>query len=105
MLLTVLGFPIVASKLTLDDNLLTLLREFGEVLAGFSPDCHVYESSDLLSLALTVVIELIVSDGSGSDWGAGISVSQGWVSNQVTGDDDAIDVHSNMRCSQLNFCY
>ena len=99
MLLTVFRFPIVASQLAFDDNLLTLLREFGEVLCWFSPDSHVYESSDLLPISLTIVIEFIVSDGSRSDWSTGLSISQGWVSNEVTGDDDAIDVHSSMRSS------
>ena len=104
VLLTVLGLPIVASQLTFDDDLLTLLGELREVLGWFSPYCHVYESSDLLALSFAIVVELIVSDGGRSHWSTGLSVSQSWVSNQVTGDDDAIDVHSNMRLI-VSYCW
>ena len=104
VLLTVLGLPIVASQLTFDDDLLTLLGEPREVLGWFSPDSHVYESSDLLALSFAIVIELIVSDGGRSHRSTGLSVSQSWVSNQVTGDDDAIDVHSNMRLI-VSYCW
>ena len=45
------------------------------------------------TLALGVAKELIVSDSGGSDWSARVGFSQGWVSDQVTTDDDAIDVH------------
>ena len=96
MLLAVLGFPIIASQLTFDDDLLAFLSQRTEVLCRLSPDGHVYESSDLLTLALGVAKELIVSDSGGSDWSARVSFSQGWVSDQVTTDDDAIDVHCNM---------
>jgi hypothetical protein len=96
MLLAVLGFPIIASQLTFDDDLLAFLTQRTEVLCRLPPDGHVYKSSDLLTLALGVAKELIVSDGGGSDWSAGSSFSQGWVCDQVTVDDDAIDVHSNM---------
>ena len=84
--------------MTFDYDLLTLLREFREVLTEFSPNGYVYESSDLLTLTFAIVIKLIVSDGSRSDRSVGTSISLGWVSDKVTSTDDAIDVHTYMRC-------
>jgi hypothetical protein len=65
-------------------------------LAGLTPHGHVCESSDLLTFAIAVVEEFIVRNSGGCNRSAGVSFSQGWVSDQVTTDDDAIDVHSNM---------
>src|SRR6266446_2559737 len=67
MLLTIFGFPIVTAQLTFDD--------------------------DLLALSIGVAKELIVSDSGRSDWSARSSFSQGRIGDQVTTDDDAIDVH------------
>jgi hypothetical protein len=75
MLGAVLGLPIIAPQLALDDDLLAFLSQLGQVLCRFSPDSHVYESSDLLALALAIVVELVVSDCSGSDWSTGLGFS------------------------------
>jgi hypothetical protein len=101
MLLAVFSFPIIASQLTFDDDLLAFLSQRTKVLCRLSPHGHVYESSDLLTLALDVAKELVVSDRGGSDRSSRVSFSQGWASDQVTSDDDAIDVHSNMRLTFL----
>ena len=63
--------------------------------AKFSPDFsgHVYESHDLLASAIAVVEELVVSDRGGCHWSSRISLSQGRVGDQVTTDDDAINIH------------
>ena len=97
MSLAVLGLPVVTTKLPFDDDLLALFGERGEVLSGLSPYGHVYESSDLLAVALAVAKELVICDCRGGNPSARVGFSQGWVSNQVTSDDDVIDVHSNMR--------
>jgi len=68
MFLAIFGFPIVTAQLAFDDNLLALLSQGSEALAGFAPHSHVYESSDLLAFAFTVVKELIVSDSGGCNW-------------------------------------
>jgi len=95
MLLAIAGFPIVTAQLTFDDDLLTLLSQRSEALAGLTPHGHVCESSDLLAFTIPVVEEFIVSNSGGCNRSTGISFSQGWVSDQVTTDDDTIDVHSN----------
>src|SRR3981081_3798834 len=96
MLLAIFGFPIVTAQLAFDDNLLALLSQRSEALAGLTPHSHVDESSDLLAFTIAVVEELIVCNSDGCNRSTCISFSQGWVSDQVTADDDAIDVHSNM---------
>src|SRR5258706_2147032 len=96
MLLAIVGFPIVTAQLAFDDNLLTLISQRSKTLAGLTPHGHVCESSDLLAFAIAVVEEFIVRNSGGCNRSAGGSFSQGWVSDQVTTDDDKIDVHSNM---------
>jgi hypothetical protein len=64
-----------------------------KILSRLPPHGHVYESSDLLASAIAVVEELVVSDRGGCYWSSRISFSQGRVSDQVTTDDDAIDMH------------
>ena len=54
---------------------------------------YVYESRDLLASAIVVVEELVVSDRGGCHWSSRISLSQGRVGDQVTTDDDAINIH------------
>ena len=61
------------------------------------PTPYVYESSDLLAVASVVVEELVVSNSDRGERSARIGFSQGWVRDQITADDDVIDVHSNMR--------
>ena len=95
MLLAIAGFPIVTAQLAFDDNLLTLLSQRSEALAGLTSHGHVCESSDLLAFTIAVVEEFIVSNSGGCNRSTGIRFSQGWVSDQVTTDDDTIDVHSN----------
>ena len=97
MPLAVFGLPVVATELPFDDDLLAFLGKRREVLSGLSPHGHVYESSDLLAFALAVAKELVVSDCCGGDRSPRVGFSQGWTSDQVATDDDAIDVHSNMR--------
>ena len=97
MPLAVFGLPVVATELPFDDDLLAFLNKRHEVLAGLSPHGHVYESSDLLAFALVIVKELVVCDRRCSNRSASIGLPKDWVSNQVTSDDDVIDVHSNMR--------
>ncbi|MEY2603163.1 MAG: hypothetical protein QOH31_937 [Verrucomicrobiota bacterium] len=65
MLLAIVGFPIVTAQLAFDDNLLTLLSQRSEALAGLTPHGHVYESSDLLAFAIAVVEEFIVCNSGG----------------------------------------
>ena len=55
---------------------------------------------------MAVAKELVVCDRRGGNRSACVGLSQGWVSNQVTSDDDVIDVHSNTRVfSWLNVLY
>ena len=84
MLLAIAGFPIVTAQLAFDDDLLTLLSQRSEALAGLTPHGHVCESSDLLAFTIPVVEEFIVSNSGGCNRSTGISFSQGWVSDQVT---------------------
>jgi hypothetical protein len=93
MFLAVFGFPVVAPELRFKDDLLAFLSQSSEILSRLSPHGHVYESSDLLALAIGVVEELVVSDRGRSHWSSRASLSQGRVSDQVTTDDDAIDIH------------
>ena len=97
MPLAVFGLPVVTTELPFDDDLLAFLNKRREVLSGLSPHGHVYESSDLLAFAFVIVKELVVRDRRSGNRSACVGFSQGWVSNQVTSDDDVIDVHSNMR--------
>jgi len=47
-----------------------------------------------MAFTIPVVEEFIVCNSGGCNRSTGISFSQGWVSDQVTTDDDTIDVHS-----------
>jgi len=71
----------------------SFLARAAKFSADFAQHGHVYESSDLLASAIAAVEELIVSDRGGCHWSSGISLSQGRVSDQVTTDDDAINIH------------
>jgi hypothetical protein len=97
MSLAVFGLPVVTTELSFDDDLLAFLSERREVLAGLFPHGHVYKSSDLLAFAFVIVKELVIRNCRGGNPSARVGFSQGWASNQVTSDDDVIDVHSNMR--------
>ena len=92
MFLAVFGSPVVAPKLCFND-LLAFLSLSSKILPRLPPHVHVYESSDLLALAIAVVEELVVSDRGGCHWSSRISLSQGQVSDEVTTGDDAIDIH------------
>ena len=48
MLLAIFGFPIVAARLTFNNDLLAFFRQGSEALTGLTPHGYVYESSDLL---------------------------------------------------------
>ena len=84
---------VVAPKLCLNDDLLAFLSQSSEVLSRLTPNGHVYESRDLLASAIAVVEKLVVSDRGGCHWSSRISLSQGRVGDQVTTDDDAINIH------------
>ena len=59
MLLAIVGFPIVTAQLAFDDDLLTLLSQRSEALAGLTPHSHVCESSDLLAFTIAVVQNVV----------------------------------------------
>ena len=84
---------VAAPKLCFNDDLLAFFSQSSKILSRLTPHGHVYESSDLLALAVAVVEKVIVSDRGGSYWGSGISFSQGRISDQVGTDNDAIDIH------------
>ena len=77
----------------LADDLLAFLSQSSEILSRLPPHGHVYESRDLLASAIAVVEELVVSDRGGCHWSSRISLSQRRVGDQVTTDDDAINIH------------
>jgi len=79
------------------------LSQSSEILSRLPPHGHVYESSDLLALAIGVVEEFVVSDGCGRNRSSRASLSQGRVSDQVTTDDDAINIHDLIRQFVLVF--
>jgi hypothetical protein len=68
MFLAISGFPIVTAQLAFYDNLLTLLSQRSEALAGFTPHGYVYESSDLLAFTFASLknsLFAIVADATG----------------------------------------
>jgi hypothetical protein len=60
-----------AAQLTLNNDLLPFLARETKFSAELTPRSHVYESSDQLTFAFTVVEEIIVGDSNGSDWSPG----------------------------------
>lgn len=67
MPLAIFRFPVITTQLALDDDLLPFLGQRGKVFSGFTPDDHVYESSDLLAFTSVVVEKLVASERSGTD--------------------------------------
>jgi hypothetical protein len=57
--------------LALNNDLLPFLARETKFSAELTPRSHVYESSDQLTFAFTVVEEIIVGDSDGSDWSPG----------------------------------
>ena len=98
VLLPVFGFPVVAAKLPFDEDFLASFGQRSKVLCRLSPDGHVYERSDLLAVTSVVVEVLVVSDSGARNRSPRVGFSQGWVGDQITTDDDVIDVHINRRC-------
>src|SRR5260221_8181952 len=95
MLLAIVGFPVVTSQLAFDDNLLALLSQRSETLAGLTPHGHVCESSDLLTFAIAVVKEFIVRNSRGCDRRAGVWFSSSWGRTPVTPRDHQLDFSSS----------
>jgi hypothetical protein len=93
MFLAIFGFPIVTPQLRFNDDLLAFLSQSSEMLSRLLPLGHVYESSGPLALAIAVAEEFVVSDCGGRNRSSRISLSQGRISDQVTTNDDAVDIH------------
>ena len=84
---------VAAPQLRFNDDLLAFLSQSSKILSRLNPHGRVYESSDLLALAIAVVEEVIVSNRGGSHWSSRSSFSQGRVSDQVATDNDVIDIY------------